>query len=45
MCHLYLESVAVNHIMRSKDLSIQEKQMIVRLQEQNRSIREREQEH
>ncbi len=45
MCHLYLEAVAVNHIMRSKDLSIQEKQMIVRLQKQHKSIREGEQEH
>ncbi len=41
MCRLHLEAVAVNHIMRSKDLSIQEKQTIVRLQEQNKSIRER----
>ncbi len=37
-------SFAVNHIMQSKELSIQEKQSIVRLQEQNRSIRERERE-
>ncbi len=45
MCCLYLEAVAVNDIMRSKELSIQVKQTIVRLQNQNRSIREREQEH
>ncbi len=42
MCCLYLEAVAVNDIMRSKELSIQVKQTIVRLQNQNRSIRERE---
>lgn len=41
MCHLHLEAVAVNHIMRSKELFIQVKQTIVRLQKQNKSIRER----
>ncbi len=35
MCHL--EAVAVNHIMQSKDISIQAKQKIVRLQKQNKS--------
>ncbi len=39
MCHLHLEAVAVN-IMQSKDLSIQVKKTIFRLQEQNKSIRE-----
>ncbi len=41
MCHLYLEAVAVKHIMQSKHLSIQEKLMIVRLQKQ---IHQRERE-
>ncbi len=40
-CHLHLEAVDVNHAMWSKDLFIQEKQTIVRLQKQNQSIREK----
>ncbi len=39
MCRLHLEAVAVNHIMQSKGLSTQVRQMIVRLQKQNKSIR------
>ncbi len=42
MCHLHLESVVVTHIMRSNELSKQVKQTIVRLQKQNKSIRDRE---
>ncbi len=40
MCHLQLEAVAVNPHHAVKELSIQLKQTIVRLQRQNKSIRE-----
>ncbi len=40
MCHLHLEAVAVNPHHTVKELSIQVKQTIVRIQKQNKSIRE-----